>query len=169
MGIDAEPGIMIGRLHRQEERIIEDSGIPYTFLRSTAFMQNFVNFFSNSIRSQGAFYLPAGDAKVGFVDVRDIATLVTRVLTEHDGSRTRDNGKAYDITGPEALSYYQSAEILSNATGKKIMDVNILEVDARQEMKKIGMENWLIDAIMEFYNIIKAGHASQTTTIVSQN
>jgi uncharacterized protein YbjT (DUF2867 family) len=168
MGADAEPGITIGRLHRQEERIIEDSGIPYTFLRSTAFKQNFVNFFSNSIRSQGAFYLPVGDGKVGFVDVRDIASVATRVLTEHDGSRTRDNGRAYDITGPEALSYYQSAEILSNATGKKIMYVNIPEVDARQGMKKIGMENWLIDAIMEFYNIIKAGHASQTTTVVEQ-
>jgi hypothetical protein len=48
------------------------------------------------------------------------------------------------------------------------MYVNIPEVDARQEMKKIGMENWLIDAIMEFYNIIKAGHASQTTTVVEQ-
>jgi uncharacterized protein YbjT (DUF2867 family) len=49
--------------------------------------------------------------------VRDIASVATRVLTEDYGSRTRDNGKAYDITGPEALSYYQSAEILSNATG----------------------------------------------------
>ena len=33
MDADAEPGIIIGRLHRQEEKIIEESGIPYTFLR----------------------------------------------------------------------------------------------------------------------------------------
>jgi hypothetical protein len=35
-------------------------------------------------------------------------------------------------------------------------------------MKEIGMDDWLIDAIMEFYSIIKAGRASQTTTVVEQ-
>jgi len=70
MGADAEPGITPGRLHRQAEKIIEESGIPFTFLRPNFFMQNFVNYYSNLIRSQGAFYIPAGDAKVSFVDVR---------------------------------------------------------------------------------------------------
>jgi NmrA-like family len=42
-GADAEPATTIGRLHRQEEKVIEESGIPYTFLRPTSFMQNFVN------------------------------------------------------------------------------------------------------------------------------
>ena len=46
-GADAEPGTIIGRIHRQEEKIIEESGIPYTFLRPTGFMQNFVNFFGH--------------------------------------------------------------------------------------------------------------------------
>ena len=32
MAADAEPGTIIGRLHRQEEKIIEESGITYTFL-----------------------------------------------------------------------------------------------------------------------------------------
>lgn len=37
---------VIGRLHKEEEKIIEESGIPFTFLRPSAFMQNFVNYFS---------------------------------------------------------------------------------------------------------------------------
>ena len=57
IGADIEPGITIGRLHRQEEKIIEESGMPYTFLRSGAFMQNFVNFFGQTIREQNAIYL----------------------------------------------------------------------------------------------------------------
>jgi hypothetical protein len=32
-------------------------------------MQNFDNFFNSSIKSMGAFYVPAGDGKFGFVDV----------------------------------------------------------------------------------------------------
>jgi uncharacterized protein YbjT (DUF2867 family) len=59
MGADAEPGNTIGRLHRQEERIIKESGIPYSFLRPTAFMQNFVNYYGLTIKNENAFYLPA--------------------------------------------------------------------------------------------------------------
>jgi uncharacterized protein YbjT (DUF2867 family) len=41
-GAEAEPGKKFGRLHRQEEKITEQSGIRYTFLRSSAFIQIFV-------------------------------------------------------------------------------------------------------------------------------
>ena len=54
-GADAEPGIIIGRLHRQEEKIIEESGITYTFLRSSAFMQNFVNYYNYTIEDKMQF------------------------------------------------------------------------------------------------------------------
>jgi uncharacterized protein YbjT (DUF2867 family) len=83
MGADAEPANTIGRLHRLEERIIEESGIPYSFLRPTAFMQNFVNYYGLTIKNENAFYLPAGDGKISFVDARDIAAVAVRVITEN--------------------------------------------------------------------------------------
>ena len=100
MGADAEPGIIIGRLHRQEEKIIEGSGIPYNFLRPGAFMQNFVNYFGETIKNQNAFYFPAGEGKVSFVDVRDIASVAVVFLTKND---TKYENKAYSITGQESL------------------------------------------------------------------
>ncbi len=45
-------------------------------------MQNFVNFFGHTIKTQNAFYIPAGDGKVSFVDVRDIAVVATEILTK---------------------------------------------------------------------------------------
>jgi uncharacterized protein YbjT (DUF2867 family) len=51
MNADAEPGYALVRLRRQEETTIENSEIPYTFLRPTSFMQNFVNYFGR-IKSQ---------------------------------------------------------------------------------------------------------------------
>ncbi|MBV9667542.1 MAG: SDR family oxidoreductase [Nitrososphaeraceae archaeon] len=158
-------GTTIGRLHRQEEKIIQESGIPYTFLRPNAFMQNFINFFGQTIRNQNAFYLPAGDGKVSFVDARDIAAVAAQALTSDNNRYT---GKAYIITGQEAISFGQAAESLSNAIGKRISYVDIPEEDARKEMRHMGMEEWLIDAMMESYSIIRAGHASQTTTVVEQ-
>lgn len=81
IGVKVKPEITIGRLHRQEEKIIEESDIPYTFLRANGFMQNFVTFYGQTIKTQNAFYLPAGDHKVSFVDARDIAAVAVRILT----------------------------------------------------------------------------------------
>ena len=168
---DAEPGIMITRLHRQEEKIIEESGIPYTFLRAGAFMQNFINFFGQTIKTQNAIYIPAGDGKVSFVDVRDIAAIATEILSaKNNGTKSKQQyeNKKYDITGNEAISYSQSAEILSNILGRRISYVNVSEEDARKAMKNTGMEDWLVDALLEIYNIIRSGYASQTTAIIEQ-
>lgn len=170
---DAEPGIMIGRWHKQEVKNIEESGIPYTFLRASAFMQNFINYFGEIIRTQNAIYHPAGDGKVSFVDVRDIAAVATEILSAKNNEiknkqQQQHEYKKYGITGNEALSYSQAAEILSNVLGRRISYVNITEEDARNAMKKMGMEDWLIDALLELYSLIRSGNASQTTTVVEQ-
>jgi len=164
MGADAEPGITPGRLHRQAEKIIEESGIPFTFLRPNFFMQNFVNYYSNLIRSQGAFYMPAGDAKVSFVDVRDIAAVAVKSLINDN----QQKGRAYNITGGEALSYGQAAEILSKAVGKKINYVNVTDVDARKGMKDMGMDEWIINSIIELFEFAKAGHWSAISPVTEQ-
>ena len=165
MGADAEPGITPGRLHRQAEKIIEESGIPFTFLRPNFFMQNFVNYYSNLIRSQGAFYMPAGDAKVSFVDVRDIAAIAVHALTSTNG---KHEGKAHNITGGEALSHGQAAEILSKAVGKKINYVNVTDQDARKGMKDMSMDEWTIKSMIELFEITRAGYVSEISPIVEQ-
>lgn len=164
MGADAEPGITPGRLHRQAEKIIEESGIPFTFLRPNFFMQNFVNYYSNLIRSQGAFYIPAGDAKVSFVDVRDIAAVAVKSLINDN----QQKGSAYNITGGEALSYGQAAEILSKAVGKKINYVNVTAQDARKGMKDMSMDEWTIKSMIELFEITRAGYVSEISPIVEQ-
>ncbi|MGB8101097.1 MAG: SDR family oxidoreductase [Nitrososphaeraceae archaeon] len=165
MAADSEPGTIIARLHRQEEKIIEDSEIPYNFLRPGAFMQNFVNYFGETIKNQNAIHIPAGEGKVSFVDVRDIASVAVALLTRNDAQYTN---KAYTITGQEVLSYGQAAEILSKELGRTISYIDIPEPDARKAMMKMGMEDWLIDAMMEPYTIIKSGHGSQTTSSIEE-
>jgi|SRR5215831_3112113 len=176
IGADLEPGTTIGRLHRQEEKIIEESGMPYTFLRPNGFMQNFVRA-GQIIKNQNAFYLPAGDARLSFVDVRDVAAVAAKILllTGNGSEQQQHENKSYDITGPEALSYSQAAEIISKQLGRKISYTAISEEDARKGMKEAGMEDWYIDAMMEIYinamelyNIDKGEWWSRTTTAVEQ-
>ena len=171
LSAEDEPGLIIGRMHRQEEKLIEESGIPYTFLRAGPFMQNFINFFGQTIRTQNAIYLPVGEGKVSFVDARDIAAVATKILLANsNGTKINQlyENKKYGITGNEALSYSQAADILSSVLGRRITYVKISEEDTRNAMKKMGMEDWLIDALLEFYSVIRSGDASQSTTAVEQ-
>src|SRR5919206_1779293 len=108
-------GTTIGRLHREEEKIIEESGIPFTLLRPPAFMQNFITQFGYTIRTHNAFYVPAGEAKISFVDARDVAAVAVKALT---CDSQQHMGKAHAITAQEAISYGQAAEILSHEAGR---------------------------------------------------
>lgn len=165
MGADLQAGVGTMRLHRQAESIIEESGIPFTFLRPNEFMQGFINFQGPTIKNNNAFYLPAEDAKVSIVDIRDIAAVAVKALLDKNG---RHNNKTYLITGPEAVSYYQAAEILSNATGKKIDYINISEEEARGALKETGMDDWLISTILELYAYFRKGYASQVSSAVEE-
>ena len=160
MGADLEADVGTFRLHRQAEKIIEQSEIPFTFLRPNEFMQNFINFHSLSIKSNNAFYRPLEDAKVSLVDVRDIAAVAVKSLTDD-----KYNNKTYLITGPEALSYHQVADILSNATGKKISYVNISEEEARAAMKEMGMNDWTISELADYF---RQRNASEVSSAVEE-
>jgi uncharacterized protein YbjT (DUF2867 family) len=164
MGADLGADVEAMRLHRQAEKLIEESGIPYTFLRPNEFMQGFINFQGATIKSNNAFYIPAEDAKVSFVDARDIAAVAVKALVGGD----KHYNKSYVITGPEALSYYQAADILSNATGKKIDYVNISDAEARGGMKEAGLDDWLINTISDLSAVYRKGYASQVSSAVEE-
>jgi uncharacterized protein YbjT (DUF2867 family) len=168
LGADAEPAITPSRLHRQTEKIIEESGIPFTFLRPNFFMQNFVTFYSHFIKTQGAFYVPAGDAKASFVDVRDIAAVAVQVLNGNKNGESKHIRKAYDITGGEAISYGQAAEILSKEIGKKVNYVNISDEDTRKGMKDMGADDWTINSMIELFGTTRAGYLSEVSPAVEQ-
>src|SRR5260370_8840187 len=90
-------------------------------------MQNMSTFTAETIRARAAFYLPAGDARISHIDVRDLARVAVTVLTD-----TSHIGQAYDLSGPEALSYEEIAQKLSDATGREICYVDISQADFKK-------------------------------------
>jgi uncharacterized protein YbjT (DUF2867 family) len=139
------------RWHRAVEKAIEKSGVPFTFLRPTGFMQNFANYSGDMIRNQGAFYQPT-DPKVSHVDVRDIAAVAVTALT------TRGHeGKIYELTGPEALTNTQIADKLSRVTGRTVKFVKIPPEAARQGMLDMGMPEYYVDAVLDLQRFYDTG------------
>ena len=96
-----------------------------------------------------------------YVSERLTYTFYAKIYIIHENT-------AFDITGQEALSYGQTAEILSKATGRKISYIDIPPDEAIKAMKEFGIEDWLIADLIGFCDIIKAGNASQTTDTIEQ-
>ena len=163
MSADTESTVALLRWHREGEKMIEASGIPFTFLRPNAFMQNYANTSGRTIKTQSTFYMPLADGKVSLVDVRDIAAVAVAALTQKG-----HEGKTYEITGSEALSNEQIAEILSTVAGRKITYVNVSDDAASQGMKASRMPGVLIDALIELNKIQRAGYASTVSPVVEQ-
>jgi uncharacterized protein YbjT (DUF2867 family) len=153
-------------LHLEGEKIIEESGIPFTILRPNTFMQFFVNFYGPTIKNNNAFYGSVEEARVSFIDIRDIAAIVVKTLT--DNGNYRHNDKVYTITGPEALSHYQVAEILSNATTKKINYIDIPEEEFQRRQKEIGLNDWWLNLMIEAFYSFRKGYHSQVSSTVEE-
>lgn len=160
---DAAPETMLSRWHREVERYIEDSGIAHTFLRPSSFMQNYANFDAASIKRDGRFYHATGNGKISCIDVRDIAAVAVEALT---GSG--HEGKAYELTGPEALSNQEVADIISEATGRQVAFVDVPEDAARNSMLQQHMPEWMVDAMLELEHGYKQNRFSETTDTVEQ-
>ncbi len=162
-GADAEARIPPIRWHRQAEKIVKESGIPYTFVRPIGFMQNFINFYGETIEARNAIYTATGEGKQGIVDARDIATVAVEALTD-----SGHEGKIYTITGPEAISYNQAADILSEVLGRKISHVNLPEEDARKGFEEAGLPEWLINTAIEGERITREGRLSAVLPTVEE-
>lgn len=102
--------------HRKIEDIILGSGISSTFLRASFFMQNLSTTHAPDIREKDEIMVPAGNGKTSFIDVRDIAAVAAKALTD-----SGYENEAYSLTGDEALTYSDVAEILSRVLGRKIV------------------------------------------------
>lgn len=111
LGVEKNPVVP----HAQVERFILEAGLPHTFLRPSFFMQNLSTTHRDDIREHGELFVPAGQGRTGFIDARDIAAVAARTLLE-DGHE----GKAYDLTGSEALTYAEVAALLTEVLRRPI-------------------------------------------------
>ena len=167
LGAAADSPSRLLRAHAASERRIQETGIPYTFLRPSQFMQNFLGF-RDSIIHRGEFYAPMGTGRISIVDLRDVAAVAAEVLEEYG-----HEGKTYDVTGEESLTYAEMAALLSKAVGTPITYVDVTPEAARAGMVQAGMSEWFADAILELYAVWKfdgaAGIAKTVRDVAKKN
>lgn len=163
LGADEEAPVRFGRLHGQSERHPKESGLDYTILRPIGFMQNTLAY-AGSISSEGRFYAPLAEARVAWIDIRDIAAVAASALTEKG-----HEGMTYELTGPEAISNREIAEKLSALIGKPVEHVEISLEDARGAMVGAGLPGWLADGLVELNReVYEPGYGSNVAGGVAE-
>ncbi len=101
--------------HRRVEKKIEHLAFDFDFIRPGFFMQNLDTAFSEFIREDDEIVAPAGKGKTSFVDARDVGEAGALLLLRPGRGR-----RTHEVTGPEAMDYYEVAELLGDALGREI-------------------------------------------------
>jgi uncharacterized protein YbjT (DUF2867 family) len=156
-------GATFPRQHTESEDYIRSSGVPYTFLRPNGFMQNIVNYNAPTINAQNAFYGSEGDGRVSQIDIRDVAAVAVKVLTENGRL-----GKTYTLTGAEALNNTEIARVLSDVLGREIRFINLPPAELKKALLSAGMAEWSADAILDLQRFYREDKAATVTRDVEE-
>jgi uncharacterized protein YbjT (DUF2867 family) len=157
-GLDARPDstFPFGLMHKEIEEYLERSGLAWTHLRPTGFMQEYLRE-APSIINDGAFYLALGDVRLNPIDLVDVAKVAFLLLRDggHEGARIA-------ITGPEALTMAEIADRISRAIGKTVRYVAVSPAARRQALIAHGIQAEFADALdKQVKERLKGGIESQ--------
>ncbi len=129
------------------ERIVQESGVEWTIVRASWFMQNFSEGEFLGMVLAGAITLPAADVPEPFIDVNDIADVAVAALTE-DGHA----GEIYEVTGPRMLTFTDVAAELAAAIDREVQFLRIPQEAFAQAITESGAPEdiaWLLNYLFE--------------------
>jgi len=160
MGMEVRGDLPIRRL----EKHLASLGVDYTFLRPNLLMQNFRrDFLGDRIRRTGKFAMPVGAAAVSMVDGRDVAAVAAAALTGTDHM-----GKAYTLTGPEAITHGDMARTLSEVSGREIRFESCSDEEMLGWLTGAGWSPEVAGVVIALYQTVRAGVRAAVTEDVQR-
>jgi uncharacterized protein YbjT (DUF2867 family) len=141
-------GIRFDEWHHQAELDLEGSGLAWTHLRPSYFMQNLI-----LQGRSGVLALPFADRPVNLVDVRDIAAVAVAALTGAGHA-----GQVYEVTGPQALTFYEIAASLSAVTGRAFTYTPVSAAEFEAILRQWGLAERVARDLAREYGAIGDGH-----------
>jgi NAD(P)H dehydrogenase (quinone) len=148
-----------GRDHFHTEELIRASGLGFTFLRDSIYL-DFIPFFAGA---DGVIRGPAGDGRLAAVARDDIADVAVEALLSDAHA-----GASYDLTGPETLSIAEAAAILTRVTGREVTYVEETLEEARESRRPSGAPDWEIEGWVTTYAAVAAGELDVVTDDVER-
>jgi uncharacterized protein YbjT (DUF2867 family) len=140
------------------EVAVQHSGIDYTIVRPNFILHNFINHDLGSIQN-GVIYLPSGEGKTSYIDMRDVASFIVEVLK----NPAKHTSKTYTLTGSEALTHQEIAGIFTKVLGVEIKNINPTEDEYKNMLTGYNVPQSIVDFMAALYSFIKAGYFENVT------
>jgi uncharacterized protein YbjT (DUF2867 family) len=154
----ADSPIARRRWQAEIEAGLAASGIPHTLLRSNAYMQN-VLMLGPAITATSSFGSAAGKGRSGMVDARDVAAVAAEIAA----SPSAHAGKTYWLTGPELISNYDVAAVLSRLLGRAITYRELTFEENRDAMIRAGVPAPIAEMNAQAFSLTAEGDAEWVT------
>jgi len=148
------------RQHGRTDDEIRRSGIAYVILRPHFFMQNLLADI-DTLKSENVLQAAAGTAKLGMIDVRDIADVAKCALID-----ARWDGNAYDLTGPASISFEEIVHELSDLLRRPIHYAPITPKELAQKVREMGLDEWSAQSFHDYLQAYGEGWGDFTTDAV---
>ena len=148
----------LAREHHWTEMAIGETGMPFTFLRPSLYLDAVPSMPFDDGNLKG----PAGDGRIAWVARDDVADVAVEVVLGADHT-----GVTYDVTGREALTMEETASTLSAATGRRIGYVDETLEAARRSRSVFGAPPWRVDGWISSYAAIATGEMAVVADTVS--
>ena len=161
LGAAPDATFTFARDHWHTEQHLRASGARFTFLRDNLYL----DYLPYMADKHGVIRGPAGDGKVGAVARDDIGEVAAAVLLEQDD---RHGGRTYDLTGPEALSFHDTAEALSRVSGRTVTYHPETVEEAYASRAAYGAPDWEVAGWVTSYTAVAAGELDVVTGAVKQ-
>jgi uncharacterized protein YbjT (DUF2867 family) len=136
----------LARDHSATEEYIKASGMQWTFLRDSFYL----DFMEALVGDDGVIRGPAGDGRAAFVARADVARTAVAVLVDPDAHV----GRTYDLTGPEALSLSEVAATIGRVRGRDVSFHNETLEEAYRSRAPYGAPDWQVEAWVTTYTAI---------------
>jgi len=145
---------------RVEEHLIE-SGLPFTILQPTAYMQNVAALIPKLLEG-GVYRVPYPiETGISLVDLEDIAQAAAVVLTEPDHV-----GATYELVGTGPITQSQVAAVLSEVLGKDIQAQRIPYKTWETQALKNGLGSYQRYTLLKmFQNYKKFGFSGNSLVL----
>lgn len=148
----------LARTHWHTEEHIRQSGMKFTFLRDS-FYQDFL---AGLAGDDSVIRGPAGRGRVAAVARTDAAAAAAQILLDPAAHA----GKTYTLTGPQALTLDEVAQIISEETGRSVSYHNETVDEAYASRMAWDVPDWQREAWVSTYTAIAAGELEEVTTDV---
>jgi uncharacterized protein YbjT (DUF2867 family) len=154
----ADSPIARRRWQAEIEAGLAASGLAHTLLRSNAYMQN-VLALAPAIAKSSSFGSAAGQGRAGMVDARDVGAVAAQIAA----SPARHAGKTYWLTGPELISNYDVATVLSKLLGRTITYRELSFDENKAAMIRAGVPGPIAEMNAQAFSMTAEGDAQWVT------